>query len=162
MTITKQKIKLETQNFTCSNPKCRKAFANPIIVQNLSSEDTASYYGCPYCLTEIEETPKGDEIRQKPKAKRSRIEQTKTPLTETKPTQELFSETQKCPHHFGYLSQRPRGQEIPEECMICKKIIECMRKLTSNSSTPIEAEVPTVKEGKEPTEKTVKKSPKKP
>jgi len=151
-------MELETQSFTCSNPKCKRVFANPIIVQNLSSEDTASYHACPYCLTEIEETPEGEGKRQKPKAKRSRIEQTKAQLAETKPTQQLSSETQKCLHHFGYLSQRPRGQEIPEGCMICKKIIECMQKLRSNSSTPIESEMSMVKEVKEPTEENVKEA----
>ncbi len=33
----------------------------------------------------------------------------------------------KCPHHYlGYLSERSKGEEIPEECMACKKTIECM------------------------------------
>ena len=33
----------------------------------------------------------------------------------------------KCPNHYlGYLSERSKGEGIPEECMICEKTIECM------------------------------------
>jgi translation initiation factor IF-1 len=31
-----------------------------------------------------------------------------------------------CPHSFGYLSQRPRSEEIPVECLTCKKLLDCM------------------------------------
>jgi hypothetical protein len=33
---------------------------------------------------------------------------------------------EECPHHFGYLSQRPRHVELPEGCMTCVKLLECM------------------------------------
>lgn len=156
--ITKQKIKTEDLSFTCPNPKCKRAFANPIIVQNLSSEDTASYYACPNCLTEIEETPKSDEKRQKPKGKKRRIERTKVQLAERKPAKKPSPEMHKCLHYFGYLSQRPRGEEILEECMICEKIIECILKFRSNSSmSEIESKIPTVKEVEELAEETVEK-----
>ena len=31
-----------------------------------------------------------------------------------------------CPHYLGYLSERSKGEEISEECMICEETIECM------------------------------------
>jgi translation initiation factor IF-1 len=43
--------------------------------------------------------------------------------------------SQNCQHQFGYLSWRSEGEEIPEECMFCEKLLECMRsKPTSKSS----------------------------
>lgn len=33
---------------------------------------------------------------------------------------------EECPHQFGYLSQRPRDGELPEGCMTCTKLLECM------------------------------------
>lgn len=33
-----------------------------------------------------------------------------------------------CPHHFGYLANRPKNESIPQECLICPKILECTRK----------------------------------
>lgn len=126
----KTKIEMETQSFTCSNSGCGKVFNNPIIVQDLHSKNSSSYYACPYCLTEImiEKTLEVEEGKQKPKAKRTKIKQAKTHPIETKSTQQLSPEIHKCPHHFGYLSQRSKNESIPEECMICEKIVQCMLK----------------------------------
>ena len=34
----------------------------------------------------------------------------------------------KCSREFGYLSKRESKGEIPEECMICENIVQCMLK----------------------------------
>lgn len=31
-----------------------------------------------------------------------------------------------CPHHFGYLGQRSKGEEISGVCMTCLKLLDCM------------------------------------
>jgi len=31
----------------------------------------------------------------------------------------------KCPHHFGYLEGLPKFDSIPQECLTCKKMLEC-------------------------------------
>jgi hypothetical protein len=31
-----------------------------------------------------------------------------------------------CPHHFGFLSQRAKGSAIPDECLTCEKVIDCI------------------------------------
>jgi hypothetical protein len=31
-----------------------------------------------------------------------------------------------CPHHLGFLGQRPKGLAIPDECLTCEKILDCM------------------------------------
>jgi hypothetical protein len=33
-----------------------------------------------------------------------------------------------CTHHFGYLSKRPTKEKIPEECIVCESIVQCMLK----------------------------------
>ena len=115
-TITKKTTaKMENQSFTCSNPKCARVFTNPIIVQDLSSQNEASYSACPHCLAEIA-IEKDLEIK---------IKQAKTTLKEVKPTQQPPA-IHKCPHHFGYLSQRSKNENILEECMTCAKLLECM------------------------------------
>ena len=43
--------------------------------------------------------------------------------------------SQNCRHQFGYLSQRSEGEEIPEACMLCEKLLECMR--SKPKSTPV-------------------------
>jgi translation initiation factor IF-1 len=37
-----------------------------------------------------------------------------------------YTMSQNCQHQFGYLSQRSEGEEIPEECLLCEKLLECM------------------------------------
>jgi hypothetical protein len=31
-----------------------------------------------------------------------------------------------CPYHFGYLSSRPEDSDIPQECMLCQRLGDCM------------------------------------
>lgn len=51
--MKKAKVKMNSQSFKCSNPECVIVFANPIIVQDISSKNGSSYSACPYCLTEM-------------------------------------------------------------------------------------------------------------
>jgi hypothetical protein len=32
----------------------------------------------------------------------------------------------KCGHFMGYLKQRPRETPIPEECLLCDKMVDCL------------------------------------
>jgi hypothetical protein len=32
----------------------------------------------------------------------------------------------KCHHHFGYLSELPKSTPIPEECVFCSKVVDCI------------------------------------
>ena len=38
----------------------------------------------------------------------------------------LSSEEDLCPNYFGYLNTRSKKEEIPEKCIVCKKVIECL------------------------------------
>jgi hypothetical protein len=33
---------------------------------------------------------------------------------------------QNCSHHFGYLANLPSDSSIPEECLLCSKVVECI------------------------------------
>ena len=33
-----------------------------------------------------------------------------------------------CTHHFGYLADLPTNTPIPEECLLCSKVVECIVK----------------------------------
>ena len=82
----------EEQTFTCLNPKCKKTFNQPKLIQ---------YSACPYCLTKVEEP-----------------------------------DASGCLYYLGYLSERPKGQAIPEHCITCEKTIESLLfKLKSDGAT---------------------------
>jgi len=128
--MKKAKTKIKSQMYKCSNPECEMVFANPIIVQDLSSKNGSSYNACPYCLTEIviEEDSEVEKEKRTMKKKRAIIKKAKAQPPKLKPAEQLSPKEHGCPYHFGYLSQRSRKEEIPEECMTCKKIVECMLK----------------------------------
>jgi hypothetical protein len=31
-----------------------------------------------------------------------------------------------CPHHVGYLKKRSRDEAVPDSCLTCPKILQCM------------------------------------
>jgi len=124
------KTKMKNQSFTCSNLECGRVFVNPIIVQDLSLKNDSSYQACPYCLTEIitEKTFEVKDIESAQKKKETKIKEAKERIHKIKSVQQPFLEEHKCPHHFGYLSERSRKEAIPEGCIICEKIVQCMLK----------------------------------
>jgi hypothetical protein len=128
--MKKAKTEMKSQSFTCSNPECGRVFDDPIIVQDFSSKNGSSYSACPYCLTEIviEKTSEVEEEKRTLKKKRAIIKKAKAQPPKLKPAEPLSLKENKCPYHFGYLSQRSRKEEIPEECMTCEKIVQCMLK----------------------------------
>ena len=70
------------------------------------------------------------ENREKPAEKVKAIERPKPVLTvpvETEKT-EFSRDTQPsgCPFHFGYLREHPKNTPIPNECLTCTKIMECL------------------------------------
>jgi len=52
------------------------------------------------------------------------------PLSVKTEKTEMSKETliQGCPHHFGYLSEYPKNTPIPNECLTCTNIMECLLK----------------------------------
>jgi len=102
--------------YTCSNPACGKVFSSPLKALNLQQDSEGPYAACPYCLTkvaEIELDSDNNKIeRQEPENNENLTENKETPST--------------CQYHMGYLSEREQKQQIPENCIVCKSIVECM------------------------------------
>jgi hypothetical protein len=48
-------------------------------------------------------------------------------LRKEKPTQNKENPST-CQYHLGYLSEREHKEQIPDECISCKDILECMLK----------------------------------
>jgi hypothetical protein len=131
LTINKKKENENTrdnQSFTCPNPSCGRVFTNPIKAENLTLK-SGVYNACPYCLTEInieKSTIAAEEketMRLEPHAGKE-IKQKERVMLE-KASVDLPNKSG-CTHHFGYLSQRSTKEKIPEECVMCEKIVQCM------------------------------------
>jgi hypothetical protein len=123
---------LENRSFTCENPKCGRTFAEPVLVENLTAQNGGSYYACPYCFTEImlEKESVISTNEQELEREKTKTKPPKVPEPAKKTLDQQSSETpQKCQHYFGYLSSRSKKDPIPEECMTCEKLVECMLKM---------------------------------
>ena len=94
----------------CLNPKCKSNIRQPILIHNLSTKPKKTYYGCPNCFFEVKKTSKFQKRESKINPKK-RKEQTSS----------------SCLHYYGFLSSRLKDTAIPQECLVCPKLLECMR-----------------------------------
>ena len=111
--------------FTCSNSSCGSVFSKPLKVKNSNAASSEFYDACPRCLTAIVESLPVIEAKSCETVENIREQETVPNLEEkkTKP-----SPAAKCAHHFGYLSERSKNENIPDECVVCENIVKCMLK----------------------------------
>ncbi|MEM1539937.1 MAG: hypothetical protein QXJ07_00930 [Candidatus Bathyarchaeia archaeon] len=89
----------------------------------------AVYEACPYCLAEI--TVEKPVLISASEPKIPKEEENKAvgkPLTEKGRETQAIPDKTGCRHYFGYLSNRSSKDGIPEECIVCEKIVQCMLK----------------------------------
>jgi hypothetical protein len=110
----------EKNMLTCPNNICGKVFDKPLKTINLQKNSKTSYDACPYCFTEI--GPSESETTTSPEKSVTEIEFDKENSNEV--SEKIFN----CNHHLGYLKERDLKQQIPEECILCEKVIDCMLK----------------------------------
>jgi DNA-directed RNA polymerase subunit RPC12/RpoP len=103
----------EQPNSKCS--ECGHEFQKPLFASISSQGLAQTYYACPHCLARLPEAEEEDAGKTETPVPTREAEK-----TETKP------EVQNCQHSFGYLKKRPKETAIPETCLTCEKIIECM------------------------------------
>ncbi len=48
-------------------------------------------------------------------------------LVEAQKSVKAKDERPRCIHYFGYLNALPRGTEVPGECLLCAKLVECYK-----------------------------------
>ncbi|MCS7123946.1 MAG: hypothetical protein NZ932_00805 [Candidatus Bathyarchaeota archaeon] len=121
---------MKPQNHTCPNPTCGKTFTKPLKAENLSYGTLVIYEACPYCLTEIAVDEAVPSVEQKPATVEKDVAKMEPETTQEAKTslQQPSVETSSCKHYFGYLSERSSRDNLPEECMVCPNIVQCMLK----------------------------------
>jgi len=111
-----------TMNFTCPNPSCGRSFKKPLQAINLSEENPEPYLACPHCLIglTVQEDQPIIEAKSIETGENLAAEQPVTEKTMEQPT------TPGCSHYYGYLSKRHGKEGIPEECVSCAQVVDCM------------------------------------
>lgn len=75
------------------------------------------YYACPHCMTEVKESDSSENDEG---------ERTMASLKQLKPSAAEGKTSADCEHFFGYLKKRKKDTPIPEECLMCGRMIECL------------------------------------
>jgi DNA-directed RNA polymerase subunit RPC12/RpoP len=113
----------------CIYERCGKTFDAPVRLTDLSHKPRSeTYYACPYCFSKMDESEHdfshelklmkndGYEIETNTKSKKQ--------TTEKEDQKEDISVA--CPHHVGYLKKRSKDESVPDSCLTCPKILQCM------------------------------------
>jgi len=102
---------------------CGEEFENPLLAMVFADSLVEEYYACPKCLSKVAS------IREK-NVKVSEINEAEVEGLVEAPAALKFEssegEAAGCVHHLGYLKNRPKNTPIPEECLTCSKMIDCM------------------------------------
>ena len=94
----------------CPYTQCGKRFAKPIVLTDTTKILRETYYACPHCHCKLDmsvDKASGDVIS---------IKATLAPI-EIAPAY--------CKHYFGYLKALDQNAEIPDECAVCSKVMQC-------------------------------------
>ena len=113
------------KKYTCLNPSCKRSFTTPLKTLNLQKNPTEPYYACPFCLTKIEEATFSSQERL------SNGTEQNNQITEALEKPKAAKNSEKplaCKYHLGYLSERGQKDKIPDDCLLCKNIVDCMLK----------------------------------
>lgn len=102
-------------SFRCA--ECNGAFQKPLLATLMSGKGAEKYYACPRCLSKVDYVEHG---------RRERSVEVSASRTSVEPTAEKQSDKGDCKHFLGYLKKRPKDAPIPDECLTCDRMIECM------------------------------------
>jgi hypothetical protein len=93
---------------------------------NLQENPTEPYFACPYCLTKIKTIEEPQKIIKNPEEPKIEKAQPKENQVESKEKSKNVEKPSGCLHHPGFLSERSSKEQIPDECLVCSDIVNCM------------------------------------
>ncbi len=111
-----EEISMQESVDNCMCDECGSSFQKPLLATFKSQGSSQEYYACPRCLTKV------GEIENKQKK-----ESEETPSTKLLgKVRTGLDESVQCEHFMGYLKKRPKDTPIPDECLTCTKMVECL------------------------------------
>ena len=97
----------------CPYEQCGKPFEKPVVLMNTTQIGRETYYACPHCQSKLDVTvDSGD-------ASKIFVAAATTPVVKT---------PENCKHGFGYLRLLDDRSEIPDDCAVCPKVMQCFAK----------------------------------
>lgn len=113
---------------------CGRAVSSPVKLTDLSrSPVEETYYACPFCFSRLNIEDMSEHLEHShsdglsPLSSVEVLGLQREKRIEKKVTTEAVSN---CSHEFGYLGNRPKDAGIPDDCLVCPRILQCMAKST--------------------------------
>jgi hypothetical protein len=109
----------------CVYERCGKSFDAPVRLTDLSHKPRSETYdACPYCFSKMDES----EHDHSHEIKLMKDDGHETPTSSKSKNQAIEKEdvTVVCPHHLGYLKKRSKDESVPDSCLTCPRILQCM------------------------------------
>jgi DNA-directed RNA polymerase subunit RPC12/RpoP len=113
-------------HFECS--VCGEEFQKPLRASVTSGFKVSEYYACPNCLSQVdsdEELVDDQETQNGIVLSEERVQESVSNASEQS-RGGTFEVKAECEYELGYLKRRPRNTSVPDQCLICTKMIECM------------------------------------
>lgn len=118
----------------CTRSECGKSFDKPIELTIIAADNKSETYdACPHCFHKVTSQPrtisekKGRKTVPEKKSKKTLLSIPSIPITEINKEENIEQDRSVgCSHSFGYLSKRSKGTSIPDECLTCREITQCM------------------------------------
>jgi DNA-directed RNA polymerase subunit RPC12/RpoP len=120
----------ESDGYICPSDRCGRVFSQPLRLTDLSNKpQEETYYVCPFCFSRVDvnEILKNSESPD--------VKPNVEPVLSVLPSKDQRNENandekkisvSECPHQLGYLKNRSKGAEIPDTCLTCANILQCM------------------------------------
>jgi DNA-directed RNA polymerase subunit RPC12/RpoP len=98
-----------TEKLRCPYKGCGKQFERPTMLTDSSTMPRQTFYACPHCMSKID--IKTDDLKV---VGVTAIEYAK-----------VFESPAKCAHYSGFLNAISKDIAVPEDCLVCPKILQC-------------------------------------
>jgi hypothetical protein len=95
--------------FRCPYKGCERSFDKLTVVLDASVVPRESFFACPFCMSKLDVVTEGLRV-----VGVRAIEYPK-----------VFDSPAKCAHFSGFLSALPSDAPLPDECLICPKVLQC-------------------------------------
>ena len=108
---------------TCS--ACGEDFEQPLFAMVFSDSLVEEYYACPKCLSKVASVARQKDFEVDEVEEEAEVEEP-VALKFEAAVESSVGDVAGCAHSLGYLKRRPKNTPIPEECLTCSKMIDCM------------------------------------
>jgi len=97
------------EKLKCPYTGCGKSFDKPTVLTDKSTIPRQTYYACPFCMSKIDIL----------------VDEMKIVGVRSVEYPTVLDSPAKCVHYFGFLNAIPKDVPIPDDCLVCPKVLQC-------------------------------------